>query len=101
MIGGTTTGNILDQDPLLGSLQNNGGSTQTQAPLVGSPTIDHGDNAGCPAIDQRGWHRPIGLSCDIGAVEAGLLVYLPLIQSEINRILIMHVQQWELLNRAR
>ncbi len=66
---GTTAGNILGQDPLLGPLQNDGGSTQTQVPLVGSP-----------AIDQRGWHRPIGLSCDIGAVEAGLPVYLPLIQ---------------------
>ena len=80
LIGGTTTGNILGQDPSLGPLQNNGGPTLTQAPLHGSPAIDHGDNAGCPAIDQRGWHRPIGLSCDIGAVEVGPYMYLPLIR---------------------
>jgi len=77
---GTTTGNITGQDPMLGSLQNNGGSTLTQLPLHGSPAIDHGDNTTCPPIDQRGWHRPISVSCDIGAVEVGLFGYLPLIR---------------------
>ena len=78
-IDGNTFGVISGQSPQLGPLQNNGGSTLTQAPLNGSPAIDQGDNAACPPTDQRGWHRPIGLSCDIGAVEVGPYVYLPLI----------------------
>ena len=87
LISGTTSGNITGQDPMLGPLQNNGGSTQTQAPLVGSPAIDAGQTPFCSTatfvpltIDQRGWHRPVGVSCDIGAAEVGLFEYLPLIQ---------------------
>ena len=41
-------------DPRLGALAPNGGSTQTHALLVGSPAVDGGDNAVCPATDQRG-----------------------------------------------
>ncbi len=62
--------NILGLDPLLGPLQNNGGATLTHAPLPGSPAIDAGDNALCPATDQRGLSRPQGAACDMGAVEA-------------------------------
>ncbi len=80
LISGTTVGNITGQDPQLGPLQNNGGSTLTQLPAKDSPAIDHGDNTACPAIDQRGFRRPNGGSCDIGAVEVGPYVYLPLIQ---------------------
>ena len=58
-----------------GGLQNNGGSTDTQVPLAGSPAIDQNDNAVCPPINQRGWRRPIGLNCDIGAVEVGPYAY--------------------------
>ena len=63
-----------------GGLQNNGGATDTQVPSSGSPAINQGDNAACPPTDQRGWHRPIGVSCDIGAVEVGPYLYLPLIR---------------------
>jgi hypothetical protein len=80
LISGTTFGNIIGQDPVLGSLQNNGGSTLTQLPLRGSPAIDHGDDTACPPIDQRGWRRPTGVSCDIGAVEVGLSGFLPLVR---------------------
>jgi hypothetical protein len=31
--------------------------------------VDAGDNAGCPAADQRGIPRPLGSACDIGAYE--------------------------------
>ncbi|PYM17160.1 MAG: hypothetical protein DMD81_10185 [Candidatus Rokuibacteriota bacterium] len=31
--------------------------------------MDAGDNAGCPATDQRGTARPQGAACDIGAFE--------------------------------
>jgi hypothetical protein len=37
--------------------------------MAGSPAIDAGDNAACPAFDQRGVKRPQGNACDIGAVE--------------------------------
>ncbi len=84
---GTTFNNITGVDPALGPLQFNGGATQTQAPQVGSPAIDAGQTPFCSAatfvpltIDQRGWRRPIGARCDIGAVEAGPHVYLPLVQ---------------------
>jgi len=42
-------------NPLLGALQNNGGTTPTHALLVGSPAIDAGNNAlTSEAFDQRG-----------------------------------------------
>ena len=63
------TGDLSGMDPLLGPLQNNGGSTQTHALLSGSPAIDAGDNKVCPAADQRGVARPQGATCDIGAYE--------------------------------
>ena len=70
-------------DPQLGALANNGGPTQTMKLLTGSPAIDQGNDAVCAAApvnnkDQRGVMRPIGVHCDIGAVEAPIL-FLPLI----------------------
>jgi CSLREA domain-containing protein len=58
----------------LGTLGNNGGSTQTIPLLDGSAAVDTGDDAVCAAypvnsLDQRGVPRPIGLHCDIGAFE--------------------------------
>ena len=53
---------------LLGPLQFNGGPTPTHSPLVGSPAIDAGFCTGLN-VDQRGYRRPVGASCDIGAVE--------------------------------
>ena len=64
------TGN-LSSDPLLGTLANNGGSTQTMLLMPGSPAIDAGDNGNCPGVDQRGVSRPQGSRCDIGAYEKG------------------------------
>src|SRR5207248_506217 len=57
-VTGPQGGNIVGQDPLLGPLQYNGGSTQTRALLPGSPAINAGTNIGCPATDQRGVPRP-------------------------------------------
>lgn len=75
-ISGDTIGDILNQDPLLGPLQNNGGSTPTLLPFAGSPAIDQipPDRCGIPT-DQRGDARPADSGtgrtyCDIGAVEA-------------------------------
>jgi hypothetical protein len=57
-------------DPLLAPLTDNGGPTGTMALLPGSPAIDAGDDSLCPAADQRGVPRPIGVHCDIGAYES-------------------------------
>lgn len=61
-------GDLVSADPLLGALKDNGGPTFTQALLPGSPAIDAGTNAGCPATDQRG--VPRDSTCDIGAFES-------------------------------
>ena len=73
---GNTVGTITGKDPLLAPLANNGGPTATHALLAGSPAIDSGDPASpggpgtaCPSTDQRGFLRPRGKGCDIGAVE--------------------------------
>lgn len=70
------TGDMVDTDPLLGPLQDNGGSTPTHALLLGSPAIDKGDESSCPGTDQRGYPRPQGLACDIGAYEVGAMADL-------------------------
>ena len=64
--GGT---NIIMADPMLGTLGNYGGFTETIPLLIGSSAIDTGNDANCPATDQRGITRPQGLHCDIGAFE--------------------------------
>jgi hypothetical protein len=56
-------------DPLLRPLANNGGETDTMALRWGSPAINTGDPANCPATDQRGVKRPQLGTCDIGAFE--------------------------------
>jgi hypothetical protein len=58
-------------DPKLGELQDNGGSTQTNALLEGSPAIDAGSNPNNLETDQRGegFDRTVGNGTDIGAYE--------------------------------
>jgi hypothetical protein len=71
---GTCFGFTLhNTDPLLGPLADNGGPTRTHAPKVGSPALDVTACLGMVgqpiAKDQRGFARPGGLACDVGAVE--------------------------------
>jgi hypothetical protein len=74
--GGAITGSPLTADPLLGSLEDNGGPTQTMAPAADSPVIDAGSAFGL-TTDQRGQPRPFdftdlangGDGSDIGAFE--------------------------------
>ena len=83
-------GGVMVDVPNLGPLQNNGGPTQTQAPLAGSRAIDGGNPSGCRdqfgallLKDQRGFPRTVDgnrdrtATCDIGAVEfvAGVTFY--------------------------
>jgi cysteine-rich repeat protein len=58
-------------DPLLGTLEDNGGGLATQALLADSPAVNAGDNTTCAATDERGVTRPQGGTCDIGAYEKG------------------------------
>jgi hypothetical protein len=56
-------------NPQLGSLANNGGPTQTQALLPGSPALNSGSNPDNLITDQRGLPRTSGGTIDIGAFE--------------------------------
>ena len=68
-------------NPLLSNPANNGGpaaggpgdtvTVQTDAEQASSPTVNAGNNNGCPAVDERGVSRPQGSACDIGAFEFG------------------------------
>jgi CSLREA domain-containing protein len=67
---------VIGHSPLLGNVQSNGGETWTAAPGPGSLAINGGNPAGCMdgtgaaiTTDQRGFTRPQGAVCDIGAVE--------------------------------
>ncbi|MEA2445747.1 MAG: hypothetical protein QOJ12_3039 [Thermoleophilales bacterium] len=66
---------LINTDPQLGPLTDNGGLTDTHALLDGSPAIDKGANGAGPELDQRGGDRPpaggsAGDTRDIGAYEA-------------------------------
>jgi hypothetical protein len=79
LIGDGSCSATLSGDPLLGPLQNNGGPTQTQALLAGSPAIDQAICDSGISTDQRGLPRPFdfpeitnaggGLGCDLGGYE--------------------------------
>lgn len=62
-----SNGNILNVDPLIDSLRNNGGNKMTHALLCGSPAIDAADASFAPLTDERNINR-IGFP-DIGAYE--------------------------------
>ena len=70
---------LVNTNPMLGALTDNGGRTKTHALLTGSPAIDKGIDAVGAKIDQRGEERPsdfLGITnadggdgSDIGAYE--------------------------------
>lgn len=82
---GTSTGweasDLLNTNPLLNALADNGGFSFTFLPMSGSPALNAGQNCvvdlSCAAnnpplavnTDQRGISRPQGPTVDIGAVE--------------------------------
>ncbi len=59
---------------LLGDLDLANG-TQIHPLQTGSPAIDRASGA-CPAVDQRGYRRPYGRACDVGAYEFGAGLHL-------------------------
>jgi hypothetical protein len=81
-------GNIVNNtSPQVGDLQDNGGATQTHAPLSGSQIIDAGNNQLVSDIsqtvpgltvttDQRGFQRIDGGMVDIGAVEFSNTIFM-------------------------
>jgi hypothetical protein len=83
VINGTNTANLVGVDPLLGSLANNGGLTDTHALLAGSPALDAGSNPLVLANDQRGpgFLRETGGAADIGAFEFGSSFAIPFLSS--------------------
>lgn len=88
--GGT---DILEGDPKLGPLADNGGPTQTHALTGGSSALDAGRPVGTvvsgavtvPAADQRGISRPRGTGVDIGACEMAFGGLQVIIQPEAAR----------------
>jgi CSLREA domain-containing protein len=76
---------IATGDPKLAPFDYYGGLTRVLALSEGSAAINAGNNSICAAspvnnLDQRGYPRPVGAACDIGAFE-GMLTqfYLPLV----------------------
>ncbi len=75
-IVGDATGNLTNVDARLSVLAFSGGVTPTHMPTASSPAIDAASPAlpgsgtpACALADQRGFLRPIGSRCDIGAAE--------------------------------
>jgi CSLREA domain-containing protein len=76
----TGTGDLINSNPLLLPLADNGGPTLTHALPLGSPALDNGSLAAGVTTDQRGLMRPFdigsippasnGNDSDIGAFEA-------------------------------
>ncbi|WP_338874748.1 putative Ig domain-containing protein [Spirosoma sp. SC4-14] len=64
----TSSGDLINTNPLLSSLGNYGGTTLTHALLPGSPAINAGSSSGAPSTDQRGVAR-VGAT-DIGSFES-------------------------------
>jgi uncharacterized delta-60 repeat protein/CSLREA domain-containing protein len=92
VIGGNTTGNLVEVDPLLKELTNNGGRTKTHGLASNSPAIDAAGQVNGLLMDQRASGRPYdfqsipnangGNGSDIGAYEAQ--------QTDLNRYIAPH-----------
>jgi hypothetical protein len=80
VIGDTTGGSgfagtdLLNVDPRLGPLHDNGGPTPTMALLPGSPALNAGDTAQLGTADQRGVVRSGGVN--VGAYQASASAFV-------------------------
>jgi hypothetical protein len=59
----------------LGTLGDHGGYTPTYVPGPGSVAIDAAEIHYCVDEDQRGYARPLGNGCDVGAIETGDVLF--------------------------
>jgi predicted outer membrane repeat protein len=68
---GLTSQDVVNQDPKLGPLADNGGPTKTHAIPTTSPAynLHPAADAACTGTDQRGVPRPQDVKCDSGAYE--------------------------------
>lgn len=67
---GTTCTDTITADPVLGSLQDNSGGTDTVLPGATGSAVEAIAPADCTVTeDQRGIARPQGTNCDAGSVE--------------------------------
>ena len=68
---GSCAGASVVGDLGLEPLADNGGPTETMLPSFASALVDAipMSDAGCAGVDQRGIDRPVGLGCDVGAIE--------------------------------
>jgi hypothetical protein len=73
--GGFDPSDLLDVDPLLSPLQDNGGPTQTMALLPGSPALNAGDPNQLGTTDQRGVVRTGGVNIGAYQASASALVF--------------------------
>jgi hypothetical protein len=77
--GFTQPSDLLNVNPLLAALKDNGGPTQTMGLMPGSPAIDAGNTSLLPpgdVADQRGFSRTANGSVDIGAFEVQTFLVL-------------------------
>jgi hypothetical protein len=83
--GGYADGShIIEADPMLGTLGDYGGFTQTIPLLPGSSAINAGNDATCATTDQRGITRPQGEHCDIGSFEADYPTVFSIVRADPN-----------------
>jgi hypothetical protein len=68
---GTSQVSVPTSSVALGTLGDHGGPTPTYEPDAESVAVDAGGAQQCLDTDQRGYERPAGDGCDIGAVEVG------------------------------
>ena len=66
------TGDQSKADPMIVPIFDNGGPTQTEALIAGSPALGDPATTHCPTTDARGESRPAS-KCDIGAFEADVI----------------------------
>lgn len=78
---GLTSLDLKNVDPRLGTLSDNGGTTDTHGLYPGSVAIDTGKTLAAVLTDQRGVARPQRSAFDIGAVEALNFSIVPLLET--------------------
>jgi len=85
----TASGSLTNTDPMIGPLGNYGGPTMVMPLRKGSPAIDSAAGGSCPETDQRGFPRPVGTGCDIGAVEGVEIMAFPVLSMSFSPAVVM------------